>query len=221
MPRVIGIDPGTVSVDLCGLDDGRVFLDRSLPTSEALANPSVLVELLDAASPLDLWPGRRAMASHDGRPRSDGRPAARLPCRRWGVRRHQWPAIADARSRACARLLTPGSCISPRCPHRKVNRSTWGRQTNLRGRAGRSRAGRATRPGERDVSFILLELGGAFLPPSPSTAVVLSTGSGSSGPLGLPAAAPLDGKSHFCGHGDETVGVQRRCLDHEHARRVG
>ena len=26
MPRVIGIDPGTVSIDLCGLDDGRLFL---------------------------------------------------------------------------------------------------------------------------------------------------------------------------------------------------
>src|SRR5881392_1913528 len=40
MPRVIGIDPGTVSVDVCGLDEGRLFLDRSLPTSEALADGS-------------------------------------------------------------------------------------------------------------------------------------------------------------------------------------
>ena len=60
MPRVVGIDPGTVSVDVCGLDDGRVFLDRSLPTSEALAHPSVLIELLDDAhrtAPLDLVAG--------------------------------------------------------------------------------------------------------------------------------------------------------------------
>src|SRR5271170_5825703 len=57
MPRVIGIDPGTVSVDVCGLEDGRVFLDRSLPTSEALASPSVLVDWLDAAAPLDLVAG--------------------------------------------------------------------------------------------------------------------------------------------------------------------
>jgi len=34
MPRVIGIDPGTVSIDLCGLDNGRLFLDRSWPTAE-------------------------------------------------------------------------------------------------------------------------------------------------------------------------------------------
>ena len=57
MPRVIGIDPGTVSIDLCGLDDGQLFLDRSLPTSEALANPAMLVSLLEAAGPLDLVVG--------------------------------------------------------------------------------------------------------------------------------------------------------------------
>src|SRR4051812_4684184 len=57
MPRVIGIDPGTVSIDLCGLDDGKLFLDRSLPTSQALADPALLVSLLEAAAPLDLVVG--------------------------------------------------------------------------------------------------------------------------------------------------------------------
>src|SRR5439155_2962368 len=60
MPRVIGIDPGTVSVDLCGLEDGRIFLDRSLPTSEALADPALLANLIDAehrAAPVDLVAG--------------------------------------------------------------------------------------------------------------------------------------------------------------------
>src|SRR5215212_7759413 len=55
--RVIGIDPGTISVDLCGLDDGRVFLDTSVPTGEALADPAALVGVLDAATPLDLVVG--------------------------------------------------------------------------------------------------------------------------------------------------------------------
>src|SRR5438034_1826302 len=57
MPRVIGIDPGTVSIDLCGLDNGRLFLDRSWPTAEALADPAPFVAELDAAGPLDLVVG--------------------------------------------------------------------------------------------------------------------------------------------------------------------
>src|SRR6185503_767654 len=70
MPRVIGIDPGTLSVDLCGLEDGHVFLDRSLPTSEALADPSVLVDLLHAAAPIHLVAGPSGyglplVAAHD------------------------------------------------------------------------------------------------------------------------------------------------------------
>src|SRR5438876_10710440 len=59
MPRVIGIDPGTVSIDLCGLDNGRLFLDRSWPTAEALADPARFVAELEAAGPLDLVVGRR------------------------------------------------------------------------------------------------------------------------------------------------------------------
>src|SRR5207253_11127861 len=51
MPRVIGIDPGTVSIDLCGLEDGRLFLDRSIPTSDALADPAPFVRLPGGAGP--------------------------------------------------------------------------------------------------------------------------------------------------------------------------
>src|SRR5947208_14873104 len=57
MPRVIGIDPGTVSIDVCGLDDGRVFLDQSFPTVETLSDPAVLVDVLEQARPLDLIAG--------------------------------------------------------------------------------------------------------------------------------------------------------------------
>src|SRR2546422_3271417 len=64
MPRVIGIDPGTVSIDLCGLDDGHLFLDRSWPTAEALADPAPFVAELEAAGPLDLVVG----PSGDGLP---------------------------------------------------------------------------------------------------------------------------------------------------------
>src|SRR2546427_13171426 len=57
MPRVVGIAPGTVMIDVCGIDDGRLFLDHSFPTGRALAEPAAFVALLDAAGPLDLVAG--------------------------------------------------------------------------------------------------------------------------------------------------------------------
>jgi predicted butyrate kinase (DUF1464 family) len=57
MPRVVGIDPGTVSFDILGLQDGDVFLERSVPTSEVARRPEVLLGVLQAALPLDLVAG--------------------------------------------------------------------------------------------------------------------------------------------------------------------
>ena len=49
MARAIGIDPGTVSFDVCGRDGERVFLDETLPTPELAADPGRLVRLLRSA----------------------------------------------------------------------------------------------------------------------------------------------------------------------------
>ena len=57
MPRVAGIDPGTLSLDACGLDDGRLFLDATWPTAELLADPRALLDALLGAGPLDLVVG--------------------------------------------------------------------------------------------------------------------------------------------------------------------
>ena len=54
MPRVVGVDPGTQSFDLCGLADGRVFLEASIPAEDARRAPAALVDRLEAALPLDL-----------------------------------------------------------------------------------------------------------------------------------------------------------------------
>ena len=43
MTRVVGFDPGTVSIDICGLADGRLYLDHSWPTEDALAHPDRLL----------------------------------------------------------------------------------------------------------------------------------------------------------------------------------
>jgi Predicted butyrate kinase len=57
MPRVVGVDPGTISIDVCGLDAGRPYLDLSVPTAEALADPTAFVSLLRGESPPDLIAG--------------------------------------------------------------------------------------------------------------------------------------------------------------------
>src|SRR6188474_1012092 len=57
MPRVIGIDPGTISTDICGLDNGRLFLDESVRTADAVADPGRFVARLEAHAPIDLIAG--------------------------------------------------------------------------------------------------------------------------------------------------------------------
>ncbi len=207
MPRVIGIDPGTVSVDLCGLDAGRVFLDRSLPTADALADPSVLVTILSDAhreAPLDLVAGpsgyglpivearrltdddiRLAYLAIDGEAGGIGglrallRELARLPM----------PIV-----------LTPGVVHLASVPaYRKVNRVDMGTADKvcvavlaIREHIARHACAAS------EASFILLELGGAF-----TAALAIERGQivdgagGTSGPLGARAAGALDGEVAF------------------------
>ena len=201
---MIGIDPGTVSVDLCGIDDGRVFLQMSLPTSDALHDPAVLVGLLDGAAPLDLVAG----PSGYGLPLTAARDLTEADIRLAFLAAEGEPGgIGGLRSltRALARssapvMLTPGVIHLPTVPaHRKVNRIDMGTADKvcavalaIREQAERRRCR------ERDVSFILLELGGAF-----TAAIAVQGGSivdgagGSSGPLGMRAAGALDGEVAF------------------------
>jgi len=207
MPRVIGIDPGTLSVDVCGLDDGRVFLDRSLPTSEALAQPSVLVAMLDdahRAAPLDLVVG----PSGYGLPLTAARDLTetdiRLACLAVAGESDGIGGLSSL-LRALARsptpvVLTPGVVHLASVPaHRKVNRVDMGTADKVCAATLAIRE-QAERRGcrERDVSLILLELGGAF-----TAAIAVDGGSivdgmgGTSGPLGLRAVGALDGEVAF------------------------
>jgi predicted butyrate kinase (DUF1464 family) len=204
MPRVIGIDPGTVSVDLCGLDDGKLFLDRSLPTSDALVDPSVLMDVLGAAAPLDLVAGPSGYGLPLCRARDLTEADLRLACL---AAEGESGGIGGLRSfmRTLARsstpvILTPGVVHLASVPaHRKVNRVDMGTADKVcaAALAVREQAERLE-CGLRDVSFILLELGGAF-----SAAIAVDHGrivdgaGGTSGPLGMRAAGALDGEVAF------------------------
>jgi predicted butyrate kinase (DUF1464 family) len=53
-PRMAGIDPGTVSFDVCALHAGEVVLERSFATADVGADPAPLVEALVAHGPFEL-----------------------------------------------------------------------------------------------------------------------------------------------------------------------
>jgi predicted butyrate kinase (DUF1464 family) len=57
MVRAIGIDPGTRSMDVCGLDDGEVYYERVVDTFEAAQRPELLIEAVETAAPFDLIAG--------------------------------------------------------------------------------------------------------------------------------------------------------------------
>src|SRR6188472_557227 len=54
MPRVAGVDPGTVSFDLCVLDDGTAIVERTFASRDLAADPGPLVGALTEHGPYDL-----------------------------------------------------------------------------------------------------------------------------------------------------------------------
>src|SRR6185295_5753117 len=168
MPRVIGIDPGTVSIDLCGLDGGRLFLDRSWPTAEALADPARFVAELAAAGPLDLVAGPSGYGLPLTRVQDATEEDLRLaflaaPGETGGIGGLRNLVRALARS-ALPVVLTPGVVHLPTVPaHRKVNRVDMGTAEKVCAVA-LAVSEQAQRLGHplSNVSLVLLELGGAF-----------------------------------------------------------
>ncbi len=204
MPRVVGIDPGTVSIDVCGLADGRLYLDRSWPTAEALAQARGFLELLTADGVPDLVAGPSGyglpLVSAAQVTDDDLRLAFLAPPGETG-------GIGGLRSLAAALgasplpvVYTPGVIHLDTVPrHRKLNRVDLGTADKLCAAAlGIHEQCRRRQCSPEDVSFILVELGGGF---TAGLAVergqVVDGVGGTSGPLGWRAAGALDGEVAF------------------------
>lgn len=52
--RALGIDPGTGSFDICGLENGQVFYEKVLDSEELAKDPGLLVDAIEEVMPLDL-----------------------------------------------------------------------------------------------------------------------------------------------------------------------
>lgn len=204
--RVVGVDPGTVSFDLCGLEDGRVFLDSSLATPDLGADPRPLVDALLGAGPLDLVVGPSGYglpwtAAADTGPREVGLMV--LPSAQSGG-----DTVITGMGRLIRALCESGLpvCFAPSVvqlpsvpAHRKVNRVDMGTADKVCAAAlGVWDQARRLAVRHDETSFVLVELGGAF------TAVlavhdgaIVDGAGGTSGPLGFLAAGALDGEVAF------------------------
>lgn len=201
MPCVVGIDPGTVSIDVCGMADGEIYLDRSWPTQQALAEPDAFIEFLTRCGPPDLIAGpsgyglpliSAAQATDD-----DLRLAFLAPPGEAGGIGGLRGFARRLASAGLSVVYTPGVIHLDTVPdHRKINRVDLGTADKLcatvLGIHDRCTGG-ARSPEE--VSFILIELGGAF-----TAGVAVERGQvtdgvgGTSGPIGWQAAGALDGE---------------------------
>src|SRR4051812_29750725 len=204
MPRVVGVDPGTVSLDLCGLEDGRLILDASWPTADALAEPRRLLDHLVATGPLDLvlgpsgygLPLRRAAEVTEEELRLAFLAAAEDPGGIGGLR----SLARILGSSGLPVVFGPGVIHLDTVPrHRKLNRVDLGTADKLcaAALAIQDQANRRNRAIE-EVSLILLELGGAFTAGVAVRAGRIVDGfGGTSGPIGWQAAGALDGEVAF------------------------
>jgi predicted butyrate kinase (DUF1464 family) len=201
-PRVAGIDPGTVSFDVCALEGGEIVLERSFLTAEVGADPGLLVAALADHSPFDLVVG----------PAGYGLPL--VPVEQVGDRElalmmlvredeaHGPVGVGGMRSIVRALIAAglplvfgPGAIHLPTIPaYRKWNRIDLGTADKVAS-AALCIADQARRLDIdfAETSFVMLELGGAF-----SAALAVDGGrivdglGGSSGPIGARACGALD-----------------------------
>ncbi|HEV8176949.1 MAG TPA: DUF1464 family protein [Gemmatimonadales bacterium] len=204
MVRVVGIDPGTLSIDVCGIVDGQIYLDRSWPTAEATADPAGLVECLTTPGQPDLVVGpsgyglplRRAAEATD----ADLRLAFLAPPGEPGGIGGLRGLAGVLAASGLPVVFVPGVIHLDTVPaHRKLNRVDLGTADKLCAAAlGIRDQCDLRRCNPEQTSFILIELGGAF-----TAGVAVEQGQvvdgigGTSGPIGWRSAGALDGEVAF------------------------
>jgi predicted butyrate kinase (DUF1464 family) len=202
--RVAGVDPGTVSFDLCVLEDGEPVLEQVFETGSLSRDSAPLLDALNRHGPYDLVYG----PSGYGLPLTTAanvgerelaemvlvRPdEARAEAGIGGMR----SLLRSLASSGLPVVFGPGVIHLPTVPrHRKYNRIDLGTADKVCAAACAivDQSARLAIPPHR-TAMVLLELGGAF-----TAALAIDQGQivdgmgGSSGPLGVRAAGALDGE---------------------------
>jgi predicted butyrate kinase (DUF1464 family) len=204
MARAIGIDPGTISFGVCGLEGDKLFLDRSIPSAEIATSPQVLVDLLRSAGPVDMIVGPSGyglpwVSAQDLGPQdvdlivlSEKRDRGRAPII-GGMRR----MFALLKESGLPIYFAPGVIHLPTVPpHRKANRIDMGTADKLCSVAlGIHDQARHLDVGYEETSFVYVELGGAF-----TAVVAVEEGTvvdglgGTAGSMGYLSLGAMDGE---------------------------
>jgi len=204
MPRVAGIDPGTVSFDLSVLQDGGPVVERVFETGSLSKDSGPLLQALERHGPYDLVYGPSGygvplVAAADVGERQLAemvlvRPDEASADTGVGGMRSLLRALAHS---GLPVVFGPGVIHLPSVPrHRKYNRIDLGTADKVCAAAYAIVDQSARRAiALRETAMVLLELGGAF-----TAALAIEGGQivdgvgGSSGPLGVRAAGALDGE---------------------------
>lgn len=202
--RVAGIDPGTLSVGLCVLEDGEVAHEQSIPTADLAHDPSPLVDALQAQGPLELVVGPSGyglpMVRGEDLTERDLSLCVLLRADEKGKDAGVVGLRAIIRAVVAAGFPTvfpPGVIHLPTVPaYRKHNTIDMGTADKVCATVAAIDDQMKRRGcGPEEVSLILLELGGAF-----TAAVAVEGGrivdgiGGSSGPRGAKAWGAMDGE---------------------------
>src|SRR5581483_10896333 len=204
MPRVAGVDPGTVSFDLCVLQDGEPVLEQVFQAGSLSQDSRPLLEALNRHGPYDLVYGPSGYGLPLMAAAEVGEPELAQMVLVRPDEAHADAGVGGLRSllRALARsglpvVFGPGVIhLDSVPPHRKYNRIDMGTADKVCA-AAYAIADQAARLGltAGEGAMIMLELGGAF-----TAALAIDSGQivdgmgGASGPLGARAAGALDGE---------------------------
>jgi predicted butyrate kinase (DUF1464 family) len=202
--RAVGIDPGTKSFDVCGIEGDRLFLDNSIPTAEVSSNPRVLADLLRSAAPLDMVVGPSGYGLPWVSTRDLGSREINLMILSSERDRGRTPIIGGMRQilnllkeTQLPIFFVPGVIHLPTVPgQRKVNRIDMGTADKLCAVAlGIRDQSHRMKIAYEATSFIYIELGGAF-----TSIIAVDRGKvvdglgGTSGPIGYLAVGAMDGE---------------------------
>ncbi|MFH0916488.1 MAG: DUF1464 family protein [bacterium] len=204
MARAIGIDPGTVSFDVCGRDGDRVFLDETLASTELSADPGRLVRLLRSAGAVDIIVGPSGYGLPWVDVRDVGPQEIALMLLGDAGEGHGGTIVAGMgdllralKESGMPICFSPGVVQLASVPrHRKVNRIDMGTADKLCAVAlGVWDHARRHGVGYDQASFLYVEMGGAF---TAMAAVedgrVMDGSGGTSGAMGYRSLGAMDGE---------------------------